>query len=447
MTLLCRLLNVTFIALALTPCISWGYYGRLSQEAILTYQTQIEVPKSYSKAALKVAIDEQIQHLMGTFQSISFQDEFGFPGVLGEDHAVKITSVSAGRSTNRKIYTYQFKGKVVFQKTAFHGGKSRSVPLKLPLAPDEIYSLGMVGSENLCTDEHYNSEGDFWYFWDPDQRGCPLKGNTEDVLRFKGTLKPLANTELTYPEYDRFYGDNGNGNLTEFFVFLGYINDIDHINRPHRSDAGFETLQYVAQNLEGLDFNLTEKIDAFRLNKNHQVIKGANFYRVYEKEKVIDGEKKNIRIKILLADTAIESTDATFHQYLKEAFEKSDAVIYDGHSGLGGNLDIAQLPKIKFDPKKYQIYYFNGCSSYPYYNGMFSEAKGGTKSVDILTAGLETSTATSGTNVMAFLNRFISGSKVSYQKILSEMEKSNLYEGTYLLGVNGDEDNRFKPKN
>ena len=45
----------------------------------------------------------------------------------------------------------------------------------------------------------------------------------------------------------------------------------------------------------------------------------------------------------------------------------------------------------------------------------------------------------------AFISPFIKGEISSYQALLQRVEDSNESEGTYLMGVNGDEDNRFKP--
>jgi hypothetical protein len=137
----------------------------------------------------------------------------------------------------------------------------------------------------------------------------------------------------------------------------------------------------------------------------------------------------------------------TFHRYLVPALEEADVLVYDGHSGLGGNLDLATLPTIRFNPDKYQIFFFNGCSSYPYFNGNFIEAKGGTEMLDVITSGLPTFTHTAGPNMVAFLDNFLEGKTQSYQTILSELERSNGDEESYLTGVNGDEDNDWRPRN
>lgn len=425
-----------------------AYYGRNAQEAILTYQAPIEVDRGLTTAEIREAIEFQIEHLMGSFQAASFQESFRHPGVLGENHRVKILSKRRGRTADTQTVTYSFEGKVVFQKTLFGSSlATKKVPIVLPLNPNEIYALGMnsSGTLNLCTDEHYNSEGDFWYFWDVGMENCPLAENTSDVLRISGRLKPLKNTTLTYPEYDLLYGDNGNGDLTEISFFLGYIDEIRHVNRPMRRDDAFATLKFLEKDLKERGFEKSESRDAFRVYANGSIQNGANFWRVYEKTVRALGRETTVRVNILLADTELGTNDTTFHSYLVPALESSDIVIYDGHSGLGGNLDLANLPAVSFDPSKYQIFFFNGCSSYPYFNGTYLNAKGGSKMLDVITSGLPTLSYTSGPNAVAFANRFLEGKTTSYQKILSELEASNDDAGTYLMGVSGDEDNSFRP--
>lgn len=441
-----RSIQLSLVFALSQPGASEAYYGKNAREAILTYQAPIELEKGASNTRIREAIEAQIQHHMGTFQSLSFADSFGHPGVLGEDHRVKILSKKKGRTSDTQTVTYSFSGKVVFKKSAFNGNATRKVPLKLPLNPDQIYSLGLdEDGFNHCTDEHYNSEGDFWYFWDPEMKGCPLRGNNEDVVRIKGDLRPLPNTTSSYPEYDRLYSNNGNGKNLDISVFFGYIADITNINAPKRKDDAFAAMRYVEKDLRERGFKRTATRDEFRVYANGTFHKGGNFWRVYEKPiQTLAGEIR-LRVKILLADTDLSSSDATFHHYLIPALEESDIVVYDGHSGLGGNLDITQFPDLRFNKSKYQIMFFNGCSSYPYFNGIYFEAKGGSANLDVITSGLATMSSTSGPNVIAFLNRFIEGDTVSYQTILRELEYSNGDEGTYLTGVSGDEDNVFRP--
>lgn len=433
------------------------YFGKKSTEAMLTFTTFAEIPHSgeLTLSTLKkpgriqdnilAKLDMQIQHLMGTFQSVSFQDDFGYPGVIGETYDIEFKEVKTLNSKT-KVIKYSFSGKVVFHTSAFKT-PTINVPIKLPRNYSTIYDLGLSknGEKNLCTDEHYNDESDFWYFWDPDMDGCPLQGDTENVLRFDGKLKRLNNTELTYPEFDKLYGDNGNGEVLETGVYLGYINDITDLVNVNYRDDGYIAFKEVVAKLEEDGFELKDKNDHFREYTDGRTVKGINFFRVYEKEIKALGKKTISRVKVLLSDTDVNSNDETFHRYFAEGLENDDILAYDGHSGLGANLSLDYLPTIPFKMKKYQIYYFNGCSSYPYYNGMFFDAKGGSKNLDIITSGLPTFTVTAGDNMNAFLAGFINGKVQSYQKLLGVLETSNGDYGTYLTGVNGDEDNTFKP--
>jgi hypothetical protein len=75
----------------------------------------------------------------------------------------------------------------------------------------------------------------------------------------------------------------------------------------------------------------------------------------------------------------------------------------------------------------------------------FGAKPGGKKNLELITTGLPTLSNTSKDNMMAFVNTFIDGKVQSYQTIMNGIEKSNGAEDTYLMGVIGDEDNKFKP--
>jgi hypothetical protein len=157
------------------------------------------------------------------------------------------------------------------------------------------------------------------------------------------------------------------------------------------------------------------------------------------------GSQQKVIVEILLSDTAIESEDPTFQRAYLKALEEADIIAYDGHSGLGANLGSDYLDDFSLG-KQYQILFLNGCSSYPYFNaGYFNSKTGGSLNLEIITSGLSTLTSTSLPNMQAFLEPFIAGKTVSYQTLLRNIEASNGEEETYLMGVNGDEDNEFRP--
>ena len=104
------------------------------------------------------------------------------------------------------------------------------------------------------------------------------------------------------------------------------------------------------------------------------------------------------------------------------------------------------LEGIRLDPSKYQIFFLNACSTYPFFKNMYFDAKGGSKNLEIITSGLEVRTDSSLDNMEAFLNGFFDSKTLSNQRIMQNLDHSNSTDdGTYLYGVNGDEGSDWRP--
>jgi hypothetical protein len=151
-----------------------------------------------------------------------------------------------------------------------------------------------------------------------------------------------------------------------------------------------------------------------------------------------------------LGDSSVDSPDQTFSLLWKKAIEEYEIINYAGHSGLGGNLDIESIndnlrgagrEPIRFKKNPYQIYFFNGCSTYAYFNRKYFRAKGGTAYMESITTGLPSYFGDGVDNTMAFVGPFLSFTKISYPSIIKEIEKTNQTWGSTLLFVNGDQDN------
>lgn len=412
------------------------YYGGKSTEATLRFEGRIRLEAGLAASQKREAIDSQVQHLIGHFQSASFLATYKYPGVLGQNYKVILAREVA--MAGAVEVSYRFEGKVNFHRNAFRNGNKTTVPLNLPLDPATIYDLGVVRGKNRCTDAHYNSAGDFFYFWDPDMEGCPLNGNTTDVLRLKGTLEKLENTQSTYPEYDRLYGKE----TLKAAIFIGYIDGAT------ARDIGAVTYRGLRESLSQLGLTLREERKQFKLTSaGRETTGGVNHRARFDGEVQTQlGQTLKLELTLLLAETESDNSDPTFHTHLLEAYQNADLVAYDGHSGLGGNLDLNNLPVFSFK-RNYQVFFFNGCSSYPYFNqNYFASKPGGSRNLEIITAGLPTMTSTSESNMLAFLTPFLSGHLTSWQTIMNRIEASNGEEGTYLMGVNGDEDNQFLPR-
>ena len=89
----------------------------------------------------------------------------------------------------------------------------------------------------------------------------------------------------------------------------------------------------------------------------------------------------------------VDPNSSEFVTAAVKGLRESDVFIYDGHSGLGGYLEVGRLfgnRRQTLPTDKYQIFFFNGCSTFSYYNFDFLELKKtaadpqGTKNLEIL---------------------------------------------------------------
>jgi hypothetical protein len=420
-----------------------NYYGKNSTEATLTFKARLEVQNIgeldletvnnsvRKKAEIIALIDNQLTYLIGHLQSASFLEAYGYAGVVGEDTNIKINEITK-TATDSYLIEYSVKAKANVDSGIFNESSYAKIPLRLPLNPETIYNYGLVLGINKCTDAHYNTEGDFFYFWDPENRGCPLKGKHPQVVQTEGSLKELTNTVKTYPEYNKLYKTD----TLKISIILGYIDDVNY-DSLNTDDDAFLTMLEIEENLAGQNFNKIQ-------SKVEDVI---TVYSTYTKKITNElGKVQNVEVNLVLTDTDINTPYKTFDKEFTKALRNSQIVAYDGHSGLGANLSLDYLG-IRSLPDFYQIYFINGCTSYSYFNQTYFNTKpGGTKNLEIITSGLPTLSYTSGSNMIAFIKPFLKGKIVSYQKLMTDIENSNQDAGTYLMGVNGDEDNKFQPE-
>ncbi|HBA61841.1 MAG TPA: hypothetical protein DCZ92_13725, partial [Elusimicrobia bacterium] len=103
------------------------------------------------------------------------------------------------------------------------------------------------------------------------------------------------------------------------------------------------------------------------------------------------------------------------------------------------------LPK-----NKYQIFVFQGCSTYAYYNTAFFNLKKsgadpkGTRNLDIMTTGIGASFDVGAAVDVAFLASVTAGQRPSWQTIMDRVRQAE-GESSALSHINGDEDNPRNP--
>jgi len=412
------------------------YTASKSTEATLEFSGSVQYVASRTpqEKTLRKVIESQLEHIVGPMSLAQYTS------VPKGDHVVTDVKVLSKDGTTITI-GYKYSGTVVVEN-----GPKETYPIYLPVNPDTIFAAGMVGTKNPCTDHHYQSEGDFWYFWSPApaRPGCKLKEG-KDYTIVNAKIKRFANTKASYPEYQNLPDENGN--ITVHVLF------------------GMDDPTLSRNPLNSTDINAGNYL-AFRnyLLKNGYTAKTWTDAEVNAVAKTLDGaapfvetiQKGNLIYRFFYGPTGIDEEALGFHWFYKDALENASIMMYEGHSGLGGHLDLDSIEsnlgeKINFS-KRYQIYFFDSCTSYRYYNTDYFDRKitaadpKGTKKLDIFTNGLSTlfdAMPAASEALAVALEKALNLAKdgktfVSYQTLAKQIDSDNLF------GINGDEDNDRK---
>lgn len=140
----------------------------------------------------------------------------------------------------------------------------------------------------------------------------------------------------------------------------------------------------------------------------------------------------------------------SFHREYKRALENDSVVLYNGHSGLGSNMNLDDIRSqdgtdIHLPKRRYQILLLDGCSTYSHYVDHYFKQKQtrsdphGSKNLDVITNGIEGSFGNFSQDSMALVGAVLhwatTGAPRNYGQILSKFSPSSL------PGVSGEEDN------
>ena len=411
-----------------------------STEAVLKMQPHLQIVSRTvpTNEVISEKIESQLVHMFGPLAEHS-----ATKAVPKGEH--QITNVQVAE-VSRGLYkvTYDYEGTLLVKQARTQRGQSESLEILLPVNPDTIFAAGVIGNRNPCTDSHHPDEGDFWYFWSPSRPGCRL---TENLHYFKvsGSLERKENVEQSFPEYERLADANGNITIS---ILMGLDDPEKNTWNPMNSrDINAPNFRQIRQMLIQQQYQPRQWAQQ-EIEQIAPRLRSKELPYVEEFSKKL--EKATIVVRMFFGATGIDEKSKAFHHFFKDSVENSSIMIYGGHSGLGGHLDLPSIEqtnnfKIQPNQSRYQIYYFNSCSSYTYYNSMFFNRKKtssdpkGTKNLDIMTNGLATYFHVIGqTNyaVIQSVELWAAGTaRASYQAIAKKIDSNNLF------GINGDEDN------
>jgi hypothetical protein len=458
---------------------SHAYTSYKSSEAVLNYDAFLDIPFEVKKGKvvkrwpthkkvldLIVGTDEvagQVQYMFGPMIINAAMDEIQKDFLNRKYSAPKgdevITNIEVEEREDGYRAYYHYKGTIVVQN-----GPKKYYNIALPRNPADLYARSLLKSgKNPCTDPKYPSFDDFWYFWSPDWDGCkeritPYNASSEegDYLVIRADMQRLPNVASSRPEYENLVQDGGEIKVSLLMGMDDPKNMMNPILSAKKENKKRDDLN--AQNFRGLK---KEFEDAGFVAKpwSRERIAALVPYKItrypYAEDLVYegyDGERATkMTVTMFFGQTGSDQKHSTpFHFFFRDALMHSSVLIYDGHSGLGSNLFLPWLKRfyeIGFNPskKQYQIYYFNACSSYAYYNNLFFDRKKtesdptGTKMLDIITSAAEASFGSGVQTNFSLINSVHkwakTGRATSYQALMKRLEDDNL------AGVNGDEDN------
>jgi len=298
--------------------------------------------------------------------------------------------------------------------------KSGHFEIPLPADLTTIYNI-------KCTDPYYPSEGDYWYFYDPFRKGCEYLSQAPFANVVSLKIAPATKRKMDQtPRLDLLRGSNGNGD--DFIVYV--IHGFAESTTSPRDDGRVNFRQFEAyMGQRGFEREILRKDPRRPLSLHTKTVALAT------------GGLMNIKVYHLLVETSIDSRTVTFAKFFKQAVAEADVIVYGGHSGLGGNLDIPSLEAkagaFTFNPNKRQIFFFDACASYAYYLNSFAAEKTRAR-IDVVSYGLSSYFETGQVILGRFLDIIFDPKIVDakWMDILQHMERP-LRGTTYLLNVGG----------
>jgi hypothetical protein len=345
-------------------------------------------------------------------------------------------------------------------------------------------------------------EGFLWYDFDPTRASC-RRAITDEQKAIDADAALLGKDEVpraaltrsyvpvtmaltyaktatgaTYPEYDKLFTGGVKPGRLVVSLLDGRL-DHKHVEAD-QDDGYYEWMDTLGVLFEAFpDLRLTKiegDEDVSSVTVNGKRIDGLSF-KDFVKWTVYDtgyppgltaDEQKELRAKV---GKKLDTRWVTFERWVKVAIDdapprdfvieldtifgidedptphrravrESDVVVYNGHSYIGyGPLDPRNFRDTKF-PSTYQLFFFDSCVSYNYYEEDFFTLKpGGSKALDIITNGIEAPEYRSGESEANLIVKLVDGSAPSYQTLLRSAKATDS-----LRVVDGEADNTFSPR-
>lgn len=452
-------------ALILSLCLSvLALANCTSSKAPTTLSPDASESALYSREAREATVEFSAVYIT-SYQSLEIYkqlEEFR-PGMIENIEIPRLMTYLDGPIANRdigairnvkitvdKASAYMTKSGFVALKYKYEGTWLLKNHIKKAFAFPVPFNYELINTPDWlkCTDQEpaHQNLSFYFYYWDPSRPGCDQKnGPNYQLVTIK--FKEIANTKLSYPEYDRLLTSGGQKNNMQMTFAFGYVEAIENPDPYKDADHNMENfrkflerVRFMAKVLDFKETPILQKEYLGAVRAEHQI--GSRFV----------GVKNKIRFEIkVVAAADIDQTEIVAKSY---AHDHDAFTAWFGHSRVGAEADaneihslISNYPEFYSISKEYQILYWAGCTSYTYYVEPFFKVKS-TKDLDIVTNGYSSSFSVYEKNAMTWLGALVNWDmRTNYQRIIGDLEQasSNIWR-TVLANVIGDEDNALKTK-
>lgn len=367
--------------------------------------------------APRAAIHAQLQYVQGI---LTTQDRAN--GQTGTPTLEGVTTEPDVASGATKV-RYTAKLPVVWPK-----GKDLPKTYELPL-PRDARRLDAFNAkyDGACGRNEYGQDT-FWHDFRPNAPGCTV--DDADVTRATATVAPHPQaTTGKFPEYDAIWADD----RLDVVAVFGIISS----NTPN--DEGARTREKILGEL------VRTLPDAKRTEA--APMRGVIAESTVEGSVVVGGDPRTVRFTAILVQEASTAGPA-FEAHYEELTTSADVVVYEGHSGLGKNIDVL-MQKLGTTKGKYQLAYLYGCQTLAYLrpdafekrialNGAEDDPEG-TRYLDLVTNALPAYGDAGRSTLGLYFAMLGMDDPASFDALVKGISSS------HLVTVLGEHDNRFTP--
>lgn len=368
-----------------------------------------------SNDTARKAIAAQLQYVQGILTThVRGNGQTGMPG---------LTNVRETAIGDKKKIAYEASLAVVWP----NGFDAPSTyDLALPLDTTNLTAFN-AKYDGRCGTNEYGQET-FWHDWNPHASGCTL--DDADVVKTRATIAPHPQTtQGKYPEYDQVWKDDS----LDVVAVFGIIS----ANTP--SDEGARTREKLLAEVAASLQNAQRTEAPATPGVIHESTVTGTIRR--------DGRDERVNVTAFLVQEASSAGQAFYSRY-EAATAKADLVVYEGHSGLGANIN-ALARNTGAQAGKYQLVYLFGCQTLAYLEPVMHEKRialngadrdpEGTKFLDIIANGLPAYGDDGRSTVGLYRALLDPSAPKTFNQLIDGISS------LHLVTVFGEHDNTFQP--